>query len=330
VSEELFSFQINERYFMKLATVSQIFDVQYGNSFELNRLTQSPTGVNFVSRTAKNNGVSAKIKRLPSVEPFPAGTITVSLGGSVLETFVQPEPFYTGYHIYCLTPKRTLSLESKLFYCTCIAANKYRYNYGRQANRTLRELLIPDLDSIPFYVKNSDLNKFAGLDEPVMKKSFELDETSWKWFVYDDLFSIERGKGPRKNELDGNGDTPFVTSSDQNNGWTDFTSVKPIHKGNTIGVNRNGSVAEAFYQPLPFCSTEDVHIFTPKFAMSKYVALFLATLIKKEKYRYNYGRKWGIARMKTSRIKLPVDRSGQPDWNFMEDFMKTINYSKQI
>jgi hypothetical protein len=315
---------------MNLVPVSEIFEVQYGNSFELNSLKQSDKGVNFVSRTAKNNGISAKIKRLTNVEPFPEGAITVSLGGSVLETFVQPEPFYTGYHIYCLTPKKKMSLEVKLFYCTCITANKYRYNYGRQANRTLKDLLIPDLQSIPTYVKNADLNKFDGLDKPLINKKIDLNIENWKWFVYDDLFGIERGRGPRKNELDGTGNTPFVTSSDQNNGWTDYTNATPIHKGNTIGVNRNGSVAEAFYQPLSFCSTEDVHIFTPKFKMSKYVALFLATLIKKEKYRYNYGRKWGIGRMKTSTIKLPVDKSGQPDWKLMEDFIKAINYSKQI
>lgn len=315
---------------MNLVPVSEIFEVQYGNSFELNSLKVIDKGINFVSRTAKNNGVSAKVKRITNVEPFPVGTITVSLGGSVLETFVQPEQFYTGYHIYCLTPKRKMSLEVKLFYCTCITANKYRYNYGRQANRTLRDLLIPDLQSVPKFVKNADLNKFDGLDKPLIDKKINLDIKNWKWFVYEDLFDIERGRGPRKNELDGTGDTPFVTSSDQNNGWTDYTKATPIHKGNTIGVNRNGSVAEAFYQPLPFCSTEDVHIFTPKFKMSKYVALFLATLIKKEKYRYNYGRKWGIARMKTSTVKLPVDKSGQPDWKFMEDYIKTIKYSKQI
>ncbi|WP_273214068.1 restriction endonuclease subunit S [Runella zeae] len=315
---------------MNLVPVSEIFEVQYGNSFELNSLKQVDKGINFVSRTAKNNGVSAKVKRITNVEPFPAGTITVSLGGSVLETFVQPEQFYTGYHIYCLTPRNKMSLEVKLFYCTCITANKYRYNYGRQANRTLKDLLIPDLQSVPKFVKNADLNKFDGLDKPLIEKKIDLNIQNWKWFVYEDLFDIERGRGPRKNELDGTGDTPFVTSSDQNNGWTDYTTTTPIHKGNTIGVNRNGSVAEAFYQPLPFCSTEDVHIFTPKFKMSKYVALFLATLIKKEKYRYNYGRKWGIARMKTSTIKLPVDKSGQPDWKFMEEYIKTINYSKQI
>ena len=83
------------------------------------------------------------------------------------------------------------------------------------------------------------------------------------------------GRGPRKKDLDGTGGTPFVTSSDSNNGWTSFTSFEPIHDANTIGVNRNGSVAEAFYQPSAFCSTEDVHIFKPKFTMNKYIGLFL-------------------------------------------------------
>jgi hypothetical protein len=103
-----------------------------------------------------------------------------------------------------------------------------------------------------------------------------------------------------------------------------------VHSGNVIGVNRNGSIAEAFYQPVPFCSTEDVHIFKPKFKINQYIALFMSTLIKREKYRYNYGRKWGIGRMKISKIKLPVASDGEPDFKFMEEYIKTLPFSKQI
>lgn len=315
---------------MNLVKVSVIFDVEYGNSFELNKLKQDSIGINFVSRTSKNNGVSARVSKLPGINPFPSGMITVSLGGSVLETFIQPSPFYTGYHIYCLTPKKKMSTAIKLYYCSCISANKYRYNYGRQANRTLRDLLIPELTEIPEKIKKTDLSIFDGLNEPYSKQKLSLNERKWEWFAYDELFEIERGKGPRKKDLDGKGETPFVTSTDQNNGWTSFTSHAPMHAGNTIGVNRNGSVAEAFYQPLQFCSTEDVHIFKPKFELNKYIGLFLNTLIKEEKYRYNYGRKWGIARMKASSIKLPVNKKREPDFIFMEQYIKSIYYSKQI
>jgi len=56
--------------------------------------------------------------------------------------------------------------------------------------------------------------------------------------------------------------------------------------------------------------------------------LFLTTLIKKEKYRYNYGRKWSLARMKESIIKLPVSDDGLPDFEWIEQFMLTLPYSK--
>ncbi|HEY3369400.1 MAG TPA: restriction endonuclease subunit S [Prolixibacteraceae bacterium] len=315
---------------MKLVKLSHLFDVNYGVNLELNKLTQDPNGVPFVSRTSKNNGVSAKVKPVKNKSMNPGNTISVAGGGSVMESFLQSDPYYSGRDLYYLVPKSKMTDNILLYYCSCLRSNKYRFNYGRQANRTLKDLLVPDISSVPEYVKNYDLSKFKGLNEPLILNKIELLPEKWKWFTYSDLFEIERGKGPRKKDLDGSGIIPFVTSSDQNNGWTSFTNAAPIHKGNTIGVNRNGSVAEAFYQPIPFCSTEDVHIFTPKFPMSKYSALFLSTLIKKEKYRYNYGRKWGIGRMNTSKIKLPVNKDGQPDWKLMEDFIKSIKYSKQI
>lgn len=315
---------------MRLVPVSDLFDVFYGVNLELNKLTQDGNGIPFVSRTAKNNGVSAKVKLVKGEKMNPAGTISVAGGGSVMESFLQKSPYYSGRDLYYLVPKTKMTDNVLLYYCACLRENKYRFNYGRQANRTLKDLLIPDLFSTPSFVDENDLSKFEGLREPLISNKIELNPDVWEWFTYDYLFEIQRGRGPRKKELDGKGKIPFVTSSDQNNGWTGFTDAFPTHKGNTIGVNRNGSVAEAFYQPLPFCSTEDVHVFTPKFPISKYTALFLSTLIKMEKYRYNYGRKWGISRMKTSTIKLPVDSLGQPDWELMDTYIKTINYSKQI
>jgi hypothetical protein len=136
-------------------TVGNLFDIAYGTSLELVRLQQDPEGINFISRTAKNNGVSARVKRIPEIPPIEAPALTVALGGSVLESFVQIEPFYAGFHIYCLKPKTNMTLEEMLFYCMCIRANQFRYSYGRQANRTLGKLCIPAPESIPFWVYGS-------------------------------------------------------------------------------------------------------------------------------------------------------------------------------
>jgi len=62
---------------------------------------------------------------------------------------LQPEPFYSGRDLFYLRPKAQMTVEQKLFFCMCIRANKFRFNYGRQANKTLRDLVIPDLGEVP-------------------------------------------------------------------------------------------------------------------------------------------------------------------------------------
>lgn len=318
-----------------MISVSELFDVSYGHSLELNRLKRlkpEDGGIAFVSRKMGDNGISAYVSPISDVEAAPAGELTCALSGNgVLSTFLQEAPFYTAFHVARLKPKVVMTKAQLLFYCACIASNRYRFSYGRQANRTLKSILIPEPHQLPSYVEKVDVGLFDGCCAPaVIGQRFEINTENWKYFEYQQLFSIDRGVGPRRKDLDGTGFTPFVTSSDSNNGVTGFTSMPPTHKGNTIGVNRNGSVGEAFYQSEPFCSTEDVHIFTPKFELNPYTALFLATLIRREKYRFGYGRKWGIERMKKSIIKLPVLPTGEPDWDFMERYIKSIPYSSNI
>lgn len=128
--------------------VRDLFQVKYGINMELNtciEVDDDEDAVNFVARTEINNGVSAKVKRVDGKEPQEAGLITCAGGGSVLSTFLQEEPFYSGRDLYILTPLYEMSKLAKLFCITVIKANRYRYSYGRQANVTLPylELLLP-------------------------------------------------------------------------------------------------------------------------------------------------------------------------------------------
>jgi hypothetical protein len=128
-------------------TISDLFEIVKGDHIAIARMQPSDAAnaVPVVARGEKNNGVAVCIDPLPSREPFESGLLTVSLGGSVLATFVQPAPFYTAHNdIAVLYPKAEMTLHEKLWRGLCIRANKYRYNYGRQANRTLAELELPD------------------------------------------------------------------------------------------------------------------------------------------------------------------------------------------
>jgi hypothetical protein len=320
----------------KLVKISDIFEIKYGVTFELINLTQCKStdynSIPFVSRTEKNNGVSAFVEKLIDIEPNPAHTLSVAVGGSVLSTFYQPKRYYSGFHVFVLIPKLKLSVIEMLFYAKCIAANKYKYNYGRQANRTLKDILVPNNISEKLILK---LEKFK-LDaenllikEPIISKKNTLNVNKWKTFKYEEVFEVKKGKRLTKEDfIDGN--TPFIGAIDSNNGYRDFVGQEPIHKGNTITVNYNGSVGEAFYQPNDFWASDDVNVLYPKFRFNKYIAMFIIPIIKKEKYRFNYGRKWESSRMKESFIKLPITQNGEIDSELMENYIKSFPFSKTI
>jgi hypothetical protein len=135
-----------------------IFDMRYGHGLDLVSLERAGLdGVRFVSRTTRNNGVAAYVKPIDGLKPYNAGELTCALNGEggVLYTFLQDEPFYTAYHVASLRPKMPMTTEELLFYCVCIRANRFRYSFGRQANRTLRSIRVPSRSSIPVWVYGS-------------------------------------------------------------------------------------------------------------------------------------------------------------------------------
>src|SRR5260364_204421 len=60
--------------------------------------------------------------------------------------------FIDSHDLFVLKPKCPMTIDEMLYYATCIKANQYKYSYGRQANKTLRELPIPAYESIPQWV----------------------------------------------------------------------------------------------------------------------------------------------------------------------------------
>lgn len=338
----------------KLFLVGDIFNIKYGVNLELNACEDAVPGdtINFVSRTEANNGVSAKVRAIDGVEAQKEGLITVAGGGSVLSTFVQPAPFYSGRDLYTLDAKEPISTETKFFLTTIIEANKFRYNYGRQANKTLPfiELKLPakkNPDGSFFIDENHTYSDDGYVPdwqfmEDYMKSLHHkplttgnanssvpaLNCENWRDFLLFDYFDILPGKYHYPDEYD-EGITPYYSASNENNGIGQYIDLPPDFKGNCIVTGKIGCTA--FYVPDDFCATSDVNIFKPKFDMSKYVGLFIATIMNfSENYKWAYGRQCRVGNSKKIIIKLPTDVNGNPDWQFMEDYIKSLPYGDRI
>jgi len=314
---------------------SDLFTLTYGHSLELNRLEQSsaPDAVNFVGRAARNNGVTARVCPIAGSVPAAAGTISVALGGQggAGVAFLQPAPYYCGRDVMILAAKRPMTEQEKLWWVMCITANRFRYGFGRQANRTLKDLNLPPFKDIPAWVDTTDTDCYKDAELPASEETVSLrDIANLKPFTLQDLFEIRKGQRLTKANMIPGG-TPYVGASDTANGVTARIGQAPIHESGTISVSYNGSVAEAFFQPTAYWATDDVNVLYPKgFKLTPARALFICTIIRLEKYRFNYGRKWHLERMRESVINLPVTEAGKPDWAYMERYINSLPYSSQI
>lgn len=326
-------------------SVKELFDVVYGVNLEFVNCVETdkndPEAIAFVSRTESNNGVSGYVKPVQGVAPQPKDTITVAGGGSVLSTFLQTRPFYSGRDLYLLYPKEAISKKAKLFIITIIKANKYRYNYGRQANVTLPLLRLrlpvtadekPDWQWMELYIDSLHSKPLTTVNTT---KPNLLNTNTWKWFKLGGdlgLFDIHKGKR-LTSEDQTEGDTPYVGAIDSNNGVSNLIGQKPIHQGNTISLSYNGSVGEAFYQPVPYWATDDVnalYLRSEYGTLSPATGLFICAVLKHDKYRYSYGRKWTLDNMKDTKIRLPATSEGKPDWEFMEAYIKSLPYGDRL
>ncbi|MCL2513649.1 MAG: restriction endonuclease subunit S, partial [Oscillospiraceae bacterium] len=185
------------------------------------------------------------------------------------------------------------------------------------------------LKYIAYYVTQEDFSKFS-LTQGEKVKNLEVNTSLWKPYKYEDIFIVERGSSTYLQDMN-NGPYPYVSASALNNGISAFVDTYN-RNGNVIVLNYDGSIGEAFYHDYPFFASEKVVTLKLKnFDLNEYIGLFITTLIKLEKFRYNYGLKWSVnSRMLSSIIKLPAKQDGKPDFEYMEKYIKSLPYSGAI
>jgi hypothetical protein len=312
-----------------MTRIDEVFVVTYGNKFDMNKMAQTDaqTGVAFVGRRGTNQGVSGFVKPIDGLDPYPAGLVTVALGGSyLLSAFVQQMPFYTAQNVAVLAPRANeMPLEHRIYYAMCIRHNSFRYTaFGREANRTLATLELPD--AVPKWVDATPIPEHDGLAQSAGRSVALTDPTRWPEFVLGDLFKIEKGKRLIKASRTP-GAVRFIGASEKNNGVTDHNDIDPTFPGGQLTVAYNGAVGATFYQDAPFYASDDVNVLEPRKAMSVPVLLFVATIIKHNRSRFTYGYKWTKERMEKTPLRLPATPDGEPDWRYMNALVRGLPFS---
>lgn len=298
----------------------------------------SKNTIRFISRTEMNNGCDCYVLNvgLTGVEDGNA----IAIGDTTATCSYQSDKFICGDHMV-ICRADWINIYTALFIISILKKEKYKYSYGRAFKMDLISNTIiklpttidnyPDWDFMEQYIKSLNHKPLATANQGGYK-SHTLDVVSWKEFCVGDLFEVKKGKRLTSDEQT-DGETPYIGAIDSNNGVANYIGQAAIHKGNTISLSYNGSVGEAFYQPKAFWATDDVNVLYFKeengITLNKYIALFICAVLRQEKYRYSYGRKWVLESMRSTIIKLPA-KDDKPDFDFMENYIKSLPYGDRI
>lgn len=350
--------------------LSSILTILNGKGITKEEISENPGCVEAVQSGEENNGILGYIDKQYCIDQCYTFTekpcLTVARSGSA---------GYVSYHPYgcvvgdsakiLLLDESIASTNVYLFMQTILTANRFKYAYGRKVTKDKygREVLMlpvchsngkPVLDAEHKYSPLGYIPDWSSMEDMVnslphkpiktknrINKSYALKTVEWKRFRLDRLFSIEKGKRLTKEDQEP-GHNIYIGAIDSNNGVANHIGQSPIHKGNTISLSYNGSVGEAFYQPDPYWATDDVNALYPRFApFNVWIGLFISAVIRKEQYRFSYGRKWTLENMNETEICLPVKHNIQgvpviekeckfsdagyvPDFAAMESFVKSL------
>lgn len=342
---------------------AEIFDIKKG--FYNKKPEDSGNGtIPFLGATDSNNGVtrfltldeianSTKTGMWPNSpldkKLFPGHAIAVTNNGSVGHAYYQATPFTCSHDINPLYLRdHEMSRDEADFLIKAIEEQGKLFQYARKWRpiRMVKSKLMlpitnsgePDYAYMAEYAQQKRDMMLAKYRVYIEKQIAELgrtveipalDEKTWRVLHLEEIGTVAAGRDIYAAERR-EGDTPYITSGGTNNGVGYFVgNMNETLDSGYIAVNRNGSVGKAFYHPSQSLMSNDCRKVHLKSAdRNLFIGQFVALCLSLQRGCFSYSRKLGTARAKRMRLMLPVTDSGEPDYEYMEQYVKNMMLRK--
>ena len=161
----------------------------------------------------------------------------------------------------------------------------------------------------------------------------KFDTSGWGEFKLDSLFEkVKVKKLPYKvqdlkDKFDDIYNLPALTAGIENQGLSCYVPRQNASiLQNVISVSGNGANSGAmFFQPNEFTILQDSYAIACKFkTLNQFEGLYLISVIQRMlKHKFDWRNKAGWDKLKKEKISLPTDKDGKPDWEFMENTIKS-------
>ncbi len=334
--------------------IGDLFSLKIGKAN--NTILEDGSEALYIGAKKKANGVMRRCKRDLSIAMrgncilfICNGQGSVGFTNYIDKDFIATTDIVAGYNPH-------LNPYVGLFLVTVFDLERPKYSYGRKWKTHLADtkVLLPALESsgepdwqyMEDYIKNlpcySEImcRLSCGYDLSGIRESVEARELDAKSnsrispFSIGELFDVELTKGDLKEDScvetkDRVGDElPLISAGDTENGFIGYVDKYGDGKASPFPSNiiTVDMFCKAYYQPKPFYAVGHgrINMLLPKFEMNVYRAMYICAVINNERYRFSYGRAVYSGVLKDLQISLPVDANGNPDWQYMEDYIKSL------
>lgn len=306
--------------------------------------------VPYITRSDANNGLarfaSAKNYEFGSDD---GGCITVGLDTQT--AFYQPHKFVTGQNVQVITGENISEDVAQFLVPILRQQMTAKFNWGGNGATLgrMKRLSImlpvtdsgePDYEYMAEYAqqkRNAMLAKYRAYVEARIAELGEvaeipaLDEKEWREFRIGNLFEVSRPSARNKDSYE-LGDIPFVASGSMNNGVMKLCTPlegETLDKGCCITASPvDGST---FFQPIDFLGRGGAGssiLMLRCEGLNLYRGQFMARAIQQTCSKYTYGHMGNKDSIKRERIMLPVTDSGEPDYEYMEQYVKNMMLRK--
>jgi hypothetical protein len=235
-----------------------------------------------------------------------------------------------------------LNKYNGMFICSSIEKTsklKASYGYLFNSNRLKMGVILLPIDSnnnpnwkfmedyIKQEMKAQSQKVITYYENKLSKLGYELLdlEVEWKEFFFKDIFKeIKRGKRLTKsNQVDGI--IPYVSSTSINNGVDNFIgnneNVRMYSKN--LSLANSGSVGSCFYHHYEYVASDHVTALSLE-KSDEYIYKFMSAIISRLEEKYSFNREINDKRISREKLFLPVDKNGEPHWEYMSNFVKKL------
>ena len=294
--------------------------------------------INYITRSAIDNGFSGTCGN----EDHKNKGNCITIGAEGFVAFWQSDDFVAGNKVYALRHPNMNEING-LFVCSTLNALSDRYSFAdaRVLDKIKVEIIKlpatsdgqPDWDYMESYmngVMEETEKRIENLKKVDDTKNL-IDTKDWKIFKLEDLFMISISLSVDKTafEFDDSYDIDFIGRTSINNGIQGklYELKYAPNEAGTYSVTQIGTKVCQYRENRWYASQNIFKLVPLDNAMNK-ASKFLTTVITQAlKCTYSddtYSSYPTLKSLRQQEIKLPVDDNGEPDWVYMEAYMKQI------